>query len=101
MTECTVSRYEPFETSPETIEQELRHAVCQHRQTDRLKENYGIYSARKGYESYAVKIKCSFENMISIYGCMLKVKLDNQRAILYYVENVDVDDTGALSVRVE
>ena len=25
---CTVSRYELFETSPETIEQELRPAVC-------------------------------------------------------------------------
>ena len=28
MTGCTVSRYEQFETSPETIEQELRPAVC-------------------------------------------------------------------------
>ena len=27
--------------SPETIEQELRPAVCQLRQTDRFKENYG------------------------------------------------------------
>ena len=34
-------RYEQLETSPETIEQEMRHAVCeQRRQTDRLKENY-------------------------------------------------------------
>ena len=36
------SRYEQFETSPETIEQELRPAVCKHRQTDRFKENYSI-----------------------------------------------------------
>ena len=28
MTECTVNRYEQFETSPETIEQELRPAIC-------------------------------------------------------------------------
>ena len=34
MTGCTVSRYEQFETSPETIEQELRPAVCEHRPTD-------------------------------------------------------------------
>ena len=29
VTGCTVSRYEQFETSPETIEQELRPAVCE------------------------------------------------------------------------
>ena len=29
-----VSRYEQFEASPETIEQELRAAVCERRQTD-------------------------------------------------------------------
>ena len=33
---CTVRRYEQLETSPETIEQEFRHAICEHRQTDRL-----------------------------------------------------------------
>ena len=40
----TVRRYEQLETSPETIEQELRPAVCANtdRQTDRLKENYSI-----------------------------------------------------------
>ena len=38
----TVSRYEQLETSPETIEQELRPAVCEHRQTDIYKENYSI-----------------------------------------------------------
>ncbi len=42
MAGCTVRRYEQLETSPETIEQELRPAVCEHRQTDRRKENYGI-----------------------------------------------------------
>ena len=36
----TVRRYEQLETSPETVEQELRPAVCEYRQTDRLKENY-------------------------------------------------------------
>ena len=39
-------RYEQLETSPETIQQELRPAVCERRQTDiqtdRLKENYSI-----------------------------------------------------------
>ena len=42
MTGCTFRRYERLETSPETIEQELRPAVCEHRQTDRFKENYSI-----------------------------------------------------------
>ena len=35
MTGCTARRYDQFETSPEAIEQELRPAVCEHRQTDR------------------------------------------------------------------
>ena len=42
LTGCTVRRFEQLETSPETIEQELRPAVCERRQTDRLKENYSI-----------------------------------------------------------
>ena len=42
MTGCTARRYDQFETSPEAIEQELRPAVCERRQTDRLKANYSI-----------------------------------------------------------
>ena len=42
MTGCTARRYNQFETSPEAIEQELRPAVCERRQTDRLKANYSI-----------------------------------------------------------
>ena len=42
MTGCTIRRYDQLETSPETIEQELRPAVCERRQTDRLMENYSI-----------------------------------------------------------
>ena len=34
MTGCTSGGYDQLETSPETIEQELRPAVCEHRQTD-------------------------------------------------------------------
>ena len=34
MTGYTVRRYEQLETFPETIEQELRPTVCEHRQTD-------------------------------------------------------------------
>ena len=41
MTGCTARRYDQFETSPEAIEQELRPAVCERRQT-RLKANYSI-----------------------------------------------------------
>ena len=42
MTGCTVRRYERVETSTETIEQVLRPAVSEHRQTDILMENYNI-----------------------------------------------------------
>ena len=42
VTGCTVRRYKQLETSPEMIEQELRPAVCEHRQTDRLNENYSM-----------------------------------------------------------
>ena len=42
MTGCTARRYDQFETSPEAIKQELRPAVCERRQTDRLKANYSI-----------------------------------------------------------
>ena len=34
MTGCTVRRYDQLDISPETIEQELRPAVCERRQTD-------------------------------------------------------------------
>ena len=34
MTGCTSGGYDQLETSPETIEQELRPAVCERRQTD-------------------------------------------------------------------
>ena len=33
MTGCTSGGYDQFETSPEAIEQELRPAVCERRQT--------------------------------------------------------------------
>ena len=36
------SRCEQFETSPETIEQELRSAVCELRQTNFKRKNYSI-----------------------------------------------------------
>ena len=46
------NRYEQFETSPGMIEQELRPAVCEQRQTDRqtdrLKENYSIDNVVSG-----------------------------------------------------
>ena len=43
MTGCTVIRCEQLETYPETIEQELRPAVCERRQTD---YNYSIDDKR-------------------------------------------------------
>ena len=46
VTGCTARRYDQFETSPEAIEQELRPAVCERRQTDRFKANYSIDSPK-------------------------------------------------------
>ena len=42
MTKSTSGGCDQFETSPEAIEQELRTALCERRQTDRLKTNYRI-----------------------------------------------------------
>ena len=42
MTVGTSGGYDRLETSPETIEQELRPAVCERRQADRFKENYSM-----------------------------------------------------------
>ena len=64
MTGCTVSRYAQLETSPETIEQELRPAVCEHRQTERLKENYSIDEDTESDSSYSQLISfCSTLNL--------------------------------------
>ena len=45
MTGCTSGGYDQLETSPETIEQELRPAVCERIQTVILMENYSIGDA--------------------------------------------------------
>ena len=42
MTKSTSGGYDQLEPSPEEIEQELRTAFCERRQTDRLKTNYRI-----------------------------------------------------------
>ena len=42
MTNSTSGGCDQFETSPEAIDQELRTAFCERRQTDRLKTNYRI-----------------------------------------------------------
>ena len=42
MTKSTSGGCDQFETSPEAIDQELRTAFCERRQTDRLKTNYRI-----------------------------------------------------------
>ena len=42
MTGCALRLYEQLETSPETIEQELRPAVCERRQTDLRRKLYSL-----------------------------------------------------------
>ena len=42
VTKSTSGGCDQFETSPEAIDQELRPALCERRQTDRLKTNYRV-----------------------------------------------------------
>ena len=42
MTKSTSGGCDQFETSPEAIDQELRTAFCERRQTDILKTNYSV-----------------------------------------------------------
>ena len=42
MTKSTSGGCGQFETSPEEIEQEMLTALCERRQTDRLKTNYRV-----------------------------------------------------------
>ena len=42
MTKSTSGGYDQLEPYPEEIEQELRTALCERRQTDRLTTNYSI-----------------------------------------------------------
>ena len=58
-------RYEQFETSPETIEQELRPAVCEQTATVRFKENYSLD------EVFYVFWRCFFCALISIAAIKL------------------------------
>ena len=72
----TVRRCEQLETFPETIEQELRPAVCEHRLTDRLKENYSIDIEKAAVPAkcllptiyVTLKVVCENILMISLYG---------------------------------
>ena len=79
MTGCTVRRYEQSETSPETIEQELRPAVCKHRLTDRLKENYSIDSKTRILQSLTKVLLYSVCPYISGYGYRTRIRLVRAR----------------------
>ena len=48
MTGCTSGGYDQLETSPEAIEQELRPAVCERRQTD-LRQIITLYGGCGSY----------------------------------------------------
>ena len=92
MTGCTVRRYEQLETSPETIEQELRSAVCERRLTDRLKENYSIdivTSGRGEHTMYSPFTTMQGVSRVYIYIYIINSQdtvIDNIIAILYECE---------------
>ena len=66
-----------FETSPEAIEPEIRTALCERRQTDRLKTNYRIDNNNNTVFdiicTYIKLVICKSEYnniMNTIYGCI-------------------------------
>ena len=66
MTGCTVGRYEQLETSPETIEQELRPAVCEHRQTDLRRIIVEISENAKFYTLIVCFLKQLYHFLLSV-----------------------------------
>ena len=83
MTGCAFGRYEQFDTSPETIEQELLPAVCLHRQTDlthsvRRAAHSGSASQPLRTESRSQRL-CT-NGVISSTRCEHRLKLTNDMA---------------------
>ena len=74
MTVCTSGGYDQLKTSPDTIEQELRPAVCELRQTDRLMENYSIDVGQKPPHKY-IKDKTQGECIVTVLTHMFKISL--------------------------
>ena len=79
MTGCTAGGYDQLETSPETIEQELRPAVCERRQTDIFKENYSIdlpraRSVREREEGLLILLKCNVQTNTLCLGVVTFIK---------------------------
>ena len=75
MTGCTFRRYKQLETSPETIEQVLRPAVCEHRQTDLRMLNVRMYS-------YICESFCIL--LVTLWGLFICVSLHK---FVYYILN--------------
>ena len=61
MTKSTSGGCDQFETSPDAIEPELRTALCERRQTDRLKTNYSrdiiLCKAFDGGNHYGIALR--------------------------------------------
>ena len=72
VTGCTVSRYEPFETFPETIDLELRPAVCEQRQTDIRRIT--VYIVFDLPSSASILGYCPA--VIMFHSCLIGVSLD-------------------------
>ena len=66
VTGYTVRRCEQLETFPETIKQELRPAVCERSQTDRLKENYSISQSASPIQ-HTVNLVFGYKVFLKVY----------------------------------
>ena len=70
MTGCAFRLDEQLETFPETIEQELRPAVCERGQTDRFKENYSIDNYTVQHHEQRCYRNCAIERKkIVLFNC--------------------------------
>ena len=68
MTKSTSGGCDQFETSPDAIEPELRTALCERRQTDRLKTNYSIDKQFVGITEYRKIYKVMCDNIYMGYS---------------------------------
>ena len=80
VTKSTSGGCDQFETSPEAIEQELRPALCERRQTDRHKTNYRVDLPWYHFFSFSILLAD-----ILISGVAERRLLPCDFAILFYV----------------
>ena len=83
--------YDQFETSPETIEQELRPPVCERRPTDRLKEQI---------EDKTTSLLVQIDNRIRML-VMLQIMMLNIGSPVYVITKISAIISRYLTAKFE